>query len=124
MEIRCTVLDKRSPLSIPRSRNHQKWTIILSFSVGDRIPARVHLPLRYVWLGVLTHFILDVVGTTRGIALFYPFPREYDLPIGIPVTSRFALAVTLCITAGEIVLVAGLMQPTATIDVQTLPLPF
>jgi hypothetical protein len=76
--------------------------------------------LRFVWLGVLTHYVLDVAGTTRGIALFYPFGREYDLPIGIPVTSRFALVVTLCITVVEIVLVTGLLQLTATIDVPAL----
>lgn len=45
--------------------------------------------LQYVWLGVLTHYVLNVVGTMRGIALFYPLPREYDFPIGIHVASPF-----------------------------------
>jgi hypothetical protein len=79
--------------------------------------------LQFVWLGVLTHYVLDVVGTTRGIALFYPFPREYDLP-GVPVTSRFALAVTLCITAIEIVLVFGVMGRAAPIAAVALPVSF
>jgi hypothetical protein len=80
--------------------------------------------LQYVWIGVLTHYVLDVAGTTRGIALFYPFGRECDLPIGIPVTSRFALAVTLSITAVELALVYGLLQLTALIDVPAFPTSF
>jgi hypothetical protein len=73
---------------------------------------------------VLTHYVLDVVGTTRGIALFYPLPREYDRLIGVPVASRFALAVTLCITAVEIVLVFGVMGRAAPIDAVALPVSF
>jgi hypothetical protein len=69
--------------------------------------------------GVLTHYVL--AGTIRGIASFYPLPREY---IGIPVTSRFALAVTLCVTAVEIMLVFGVMQLAAPIDAVALPLSF
>ena len=29
--------------------------------------------LRFVWIGVATHYVLDVLGSKRGIALFYPF---------------------------------------------------
>lgn len=77
--------------------------------------------LQYVWLGVLTHYVLDVAGTTRGIALFYPLAsNEFDLPIGVPVASRFALAVTGVITAGELAVGAGLLWGSAPIDVQTL----
>ncbi len=59
--------------------------------------------LQWVWLGVLTHYVLDVLGTTRGIALFYPLlSREFDVPFGIPVDSEFSDAVTLAVTAVEL----------------------
>jgi hypothetical protein len=76
--------------------------------------------LRFVWIGVLSHYLLDVVGTTRGIALFYPFSREYDLPVGIPVSSRLAPAVTLSITVVELALVVGVVMLSASIDVPAL----
>jgi membrane-bound metal-dependent hydrolase YbcI (DUF457 family) len=66
--------------------------------------------LRWVWLGVLTHYILDVVGSTRGIALFYPYPQEYGFPTGVTTDSRYADAVTLVITALELVVAAVLVH--------------
>lgn len=66
--------------------------------------------LQYVWIGVLTHFFLDVAGATRGIALFYPLlGREYGLPVGVPVDSRKADVVTLIVTAAELALVAAVI---------------
>jgi len=60
--------------------------------------------LQYVWLGVLTHYVLDMVGSRRGIALFYPLSdREYGSPTGVTTSSRFANAVTLVVTALELV---------------------
>jgi len=58
--------------------------------------------LQWVWLGVITHYVLDVLGTTRGIALFYPFwDHEFDLPVGIPVDSKYTDLVTVTVTAVE-----------------------
>lgn len=79
---------------------------------------------RYVWLGVLTHYVLDVAGTTRGIALVYPFPREYTSRSGFPSRRAFALAVTLCITVVALALVVRLMRLPASIDGRTLLLSF
>lgn len=59
--------------------------------------------LQWVWLGVLTHYVLDVLGTTRGIALFYPlWEREFDLPVGLPVDSSYTDVLTVLITAVEL----------------------
>ena len=66
--------------------------------------------LQWVWLGVLTHYVLDVLGTTRGIALFYPlWDREFDVPIGVPVDSKWSGALTVVITAVELAVIAGLV---------------
>ncbi|WP_049921228.1 metal-dependent hydrolase [Halopiger djelfimassiliensis] len=65
--------------------------------------------LEFVWIGVLTHYALDVAGSKRGIALFYPLSsQEYGLPFGVAVSSRYATVVTVVVTAGEL-LVAGLI---------------
>lgn len=61
--------------------------------------------LQWVWIGVLTHYVLDLLGTKRGLALFYPFwEREYELPFGVPVASRWSPYVTLLVTALELAL--------------------
>ncbi|WIV67489.1 metal-dependent hydrolase [Natrialbaceae archaeon AArc-T1-2] len=65
--------------------------------------------LEYVWIGVLTHYVLDVAGSRRGIALFYPLSSsEYGLPLGVPVSSSRAGIVTIAITTLELAL-AGLL---------------
>jgi len=47
--------------------------------------------LEYVWIGVLTHYVLDIAGSKRGIALFYPlWKEEFGLPIGVAVSSKNA----------------------------------
>lgn len=67
--------------------------------------------LHYVWLGVLTHYALDMVGSKRGIALFYPFsPREYGFPTGVSTNSNYADAVTLLVTAVELVVAAAVLH--------------
>lgn len=58
--------------------------------------------LHFVWIGVATHFALDLLGNVRGMALFYPYPEEYDVPVGVTVDSRWADVVTLGVTAFEL----------------------
>jgi hypothetical protein len=72
--------------------------------------------LELVWLGVLTHLVLDFAGSGRGIAILYPLSdREFALPGGVPTSSRWAPLVTAAITAVEVALVA-------TIHVYVVPL--
>jgi membrane-bound metal-dependent hydrolase YbcI (DUF457 family) len=76
--------------------------------------------LQWVWIGVLTHYVLDVAGTTRGIALFYPvWDREFDLPVGLPVDSKWSDALTVLITALEVAVIVGLVHfaPPAVVDI-------
>jgi membrane-bound metal-dependent hydrolase YbcI (DUF457 family) len=63
--------------------------------------------LHYVWIGVLSHYVLDVAGSTRGIALFHPFSdEEFGLPFGVTTSSSYADAVTLVVTGLELAVVA------------------
>lgn len=63
--------------------------------------------LEYVWIGILTHYVLDVAGSKRGIALFYPLSsQEYGLPVGVAVSSSRATIVTVLVTILEVALVA------------------
>ncbi len=58
-----------------------------------------------------THYVLDVLGTTRGIALFYPlWSREFDVPFGIRVDSRYADLMTVTVTAVELAGIFMLLQ--------------
>lgn len=73
--------------------------------------------LQWVWLGVLSHYLLDVFGSRRGIALFYPlWSREFGFPFGVPVRSRWSSVVTLAVTAFELALAAAVIHwlPTET----------
>ena len=64
--------------------------------------------LQYVWIGILTHYVLDVAGSRRGIALFYPvWKKEFGLPVGVTVSSERATAVTVAVTAVELALIAA-----------------
>ena len=66
--------------------------------------------LNYVWIGIATHYILDVVGSTRGIALFYPLSKtEYNVPVGIPVSSSKSDLVTVLVTVAEVGTFAGVL---------------
>lgn len=69
--------------------------------------------LHYVWIGVATHYALDILGSRRGIALFYPFPEEYGVPFGVPVSSKWADAVTLAVTAFELAVIAVVVRTEA-----------
>ncbi|GAA0269259.1 metal-dependent hydrolase [Halobacterium noricense] len=63
--------------------------------------------LQYVWIGVATHYVLDVVGSKRGIALFYPLSdQEYGLPVGVTTVSKYASTVTVVITLVELAAIA------------------
>ena len=66
--------------------------------------------LQWVWVGVLSHYILDVLGIKRGIALFYPlWGKEFGLPFGVPVRSRWSSLVTIIVTAFELALAAAIL---------------
>ncbi|MFC7044572.1 metal-dependent hydrolase [Halobacteriaceae archaeon GCM10025711] len=62
--------------------------------------------LHLVWVGILTHYVLDLLGNVRGMALLYPYPKEYDVPVGVTVDSKWATVVTLAVTAFELGTVA------------------
>lgn len=63
--------------------------------------------LHWVWLGVVTHYVLDVLGTTRGIALFYPLSREeFGAPVGVSDDGIYADLMTLAVTAFELAVAA------------------
>ena len=65
--------------------------------------------LRFVWIGVATHYVLDLLGSKRGIALFYPFDRaEFDVPVGVSARSRYAGGLMVLITTLELAVAAAL----------------
>ena len=67
--------------------------------------------LAYVWIGVLTHYVLDVLGSTRGIALFYPlWSEELGFPAGVATSSKYANVVTLVVTAIELAIAAAIVH--------------
>jgi membrane-bound metal-dependent hydrolase YbcI (DUF457 family) len=64
--------------------------------------------LQFVWIGIATHYLLDVVGSRRGIALFYPLTRqEWGLPAGVTTSSKYADLVTVIVTGLELAVLAG-----------------
>lgn len=76
--------------------------------------------LHFVWIGVLTHYVLDLLGNVKGMALFYPWPEFYDIPVGVPVDSRWADVVTILVTAIELSLIAvvvHVLMPTPFVEV-------
>jgi len=67
--------------------------------------------LQWVWLGVATHYVLDYLGSKRGIALFYPFwDQEYGFPYGVTTSSDRAEAVTVAITIFELAAIGVLVH--------------
>jgi membrane-bound metal-dependent hydrolase YbcI (DUF457 family) len=80
--------------------------------------------LTFVWIGIATHYVLDVLGSKRGIALFYPLSStEYGLPIGVKTSSKWADLMTVSITGFEIVVLAlfGLViVPNVDVQLQAL----
>jgi hypothetical protein len=74
--------------------------------------------LQFVWLGIVTHLVLDFVGSARGVALFYPLtPAEFDLPGGVSTSSRWATPVTVCITGLELAAMALIHYYVVPLDV-------
>lgn len=69
--------------------------------------------LHYVWIGVATHYVLDLLGNIRGMALLYPYPEEYDIPVGVAVASRWSDAVTLAVTGVELTAIALVLHTGA-----------
>ncbi|MDL0138024.1 metal-dependent hydrolase [Halobacterium salinarum] len=75
--------------------------------------------LTWVWVGVASHYVLDVVGSKRGIALFYPLSSaEYGLPVGVTTSSKWASTATVLITVLEVGVIAVLIRVVPT----TVPL--
>lgn len=66
--------------------------------------------LQYVWLGVTTHYALDLMGNVKGMAVFYPFGGMYDIPVGVTIDSRWADVVTVLVTAFELAVVAAIIH--------------
>jgi membrane-bound metal-dependent hydrolase YbcI (DUF457 family) len=67
--------------------------------------------LQYVWIGVVTHYVLDIVGSKRGIALFYPLSsREFGFPTGVTTSSKYANLVTIVVTALELAVIAAVVH--------------
>ncbi|GAB3029568.1 metal-dependent hydrolase [Natronobiforma cellulositropha] len=86
---------------------HRKTLHNLPILVGFVAFPLVFDNLYYVWIGILTHYVLDIAGSRRGIALFYPvWKKEFGLPTGVPVVSKHADLVTVLITAAELVIAA------------------
>lgn len=66
--------------------------------------------LQYVWIGVLSHLVLDLLGTRRGLALLYPLTdREFAVPIGVAVDSKLADGMMFVVTAFELVLATAII---------------
>jgi membrane-bound metal-dependent hydrolase YbcI (DUF457 family) len=69
--------------------------------------------LQYVWIGVVTHFVLDCLGSKRGIALFYPLAsNEWNPYIGVKTDSKYASAVTVLVTVFEIAVAVVMLLGT------------
>lgn len=66
--------------------------------------------LYFVWIGVLTHYILDLLGTEGGMRFFYPARISITAPFGVNVDSPQATGVTLAVTAVEIVAIGILIR--------------
>ena len=66
--------------------------------------------LHFVWIGVATHYVLDLLGSKRGLALFYPYDKEFSLPVGVAVSSKWATTVTVAVTGLELALVAAVVH--------------
>ena len=73
--------------------------------------------LHFVWLGVVSHLVLDAAGSARGIAFFYPLtPQEWDLPGGVRTSSGYATPLTVVITLVELGLIAAVHYYVVPLD--------
>lgn len=64
--------------------------------------------LHFVWIGITTHYVLDLLGNIKGMGVLYPLPGFYDIPVGVNINSKWADVVTLLVTAFELVILAVL----------------
>jgi len=64
--------------------------------------------LQFVWIGITTHYVLDLLGNIKGMGILYPLPGFYDIPVGVNINSKWADVVTLLVTAFELVILATL----------------
>lgn len=75
--------------------------------------------LHFVWIGIITHYVLDLLGTTRGIALLYPWKEEFDIPVGVTTGSRWAPVVTVVVTGLELAVLAIVRYYITVLDIET-----
>jgi hypothetical protein len=73
--------------------------------------------LQFVWLGVATHYVLDIMGSTRGIALLYPWGKEFGFPTGVTTDSALAIPVTIAVTAIELAALWAIFHAGLPVDV-------
>ncbi|WP_129114890.1 metal-dependent hydrolase [Halegenticoccus tardaugens] len=73
--------------------------------------------LHYVWVGILTHYVLDYFGSKRGLALCYPLDREFSFPAGVATSSKWAGVATVAITAVELAAFAAVHYYVLRLDV-------
>ena len=67
--------------------------------------------LSFVWAGILSHYVLDMLGSRRGIALFYPlWSEEFGSPTGVTTTSKYADLVTIVVTLVEVAVFAAFVH--------------
>ncbi|GGL63374.1 metal-dependent hydrolase [Halocalculus aciditolerans] len=72
--------------------------------------------LEWVWVGALSHFLLDMVGSKRGLALFYPlWDREFAFPFGVKTSSGYATIATVVITVLELAALAAALYWVPTL---------
>ena len=95
-----------------RKSFHNVW--FLAFAVGYPLAFD---NLHFVWIGVLTHYVLDLLGNVGGMALLYPYPKLYRVPFGVSGASRWADVVTVVVTGIEIWAIYVIVQ-------YALPLPY
>lgn len=90
---------------------HRKTLHNLPVLVGFVVFPELFGNLEYVWVGVLTHYVLDVAGSKRGIALFYPlWKKEFGLPIGVAVSSKRSDMMMVFVTVVELMLAAVIIH--------------
>lgn len=80
-----------------RKTFHNVW--VLGLAVAFPVYAG---NLQFVWVGIATHYVLDLLGNVRGMALLYPRDSFYDVPVGVNVDSKWADVITLAVTACEL----------------------
>lgn len=88
-----------------RQTFHNIW-VLAAFVAFPHFVGNLH----YVWLGVTTHYALDLLGNVKGMGVFHPFGGMYDIPVGVTIDSRWADVVTVLVTAFELVIVAGVIH--------------